>query len=87
MDKPSSDITSKQKKPNLLTTIARSYSGSITGITLSALSAWMIVTGLKGVAGFEVTRQSALADLLGIAIVIAIATGIAHWVKLKYHVK
>jgi len=70
-------------KPNLLTRFAKTYSGPLAGVVLAALSAWMIVTGLKGLAGFEVTRQTAMADLLGIAIVI----GIARWVSVRYNVK
>lgn len=70
-------------KPNFLTLFAKNYSGPITGVALSALSAWMIVTGLKGLAGFEVTQQSALADLLGIVIII----GIARWLKIRFNVK
>jgi predicted lipid-binding transport protein (Tim44 family) len=79
MDKNTNDTP----RPNLLTRFAKQYSGPLAGVVLSALSAWMIVTGLKGLAGFEVSRQSALADLAGIAIVI----GIARWIKLKYDVK
>jgi hypothetical protein len=74
---------SKEKKANYLTLFAKSYSGPITHVALSAVSAWMIVTGLKGLAGFTVNSQTALADLLGIVIVI----GIARWVKIKYKVK
>ena len=70
-------------KPNLLTRFAKGYSGPFAGVVLAALSAWMIVTGLKGLAGFEVSRQTALADLAGIAIVI----GLARWIRLKYGVK
>ncbi|RZI44765.1 hypothetical protein EGT07_04980 [Herbaspirillum sp. HC18] len=70
-------------RPNLLTVFAKNYSGPLTGVALSAVSAWMIVTGLKGLAGFEVNQQTALADLLGIAIVI----GVARWIKTKYKVK
>jgi hypothetical protein len=77
------DQQPEQKKSNFLTAFARQYSGPLAGVVLSALSAWMIVTGLKGLAGFEVTQQSALADLGGIAIVI----GIARWIKIRYGVK
>lgn len=83
MDSQQNDTAPKQDKPNVLTVFARNYSGPLAGVALSALSAWMIVTGLKGLAGFEVTQQSALADLLGIAIII----GIARWIKLRYNVK
>ena len=70
-------------KQNLLTRFAKGYSGPLAGVILAALSAWMIVTGLKGLAGFEVSQQTALADLAGIAIVI----GVARWIRLKYGVK
>lgn len=73
----------KKKSSNYLTLLVKNYSGSIAPIALSAVSAWMIVTGLKGLAGFTVNSQTALADLLGIIIVI----GIARWVKVKYDVK
>lgn len=69
-------------RPNLLTRFARGYSGPAAGVVLAALSAWMIVTGLKGLAGFEVTRPGALADLLGIAIVI----GVARWIRNRYDI-
>jgi len=72
-----------ESKPNVLTLFARNYSGPLAGVALSALSAWMIVTGLKGLAGFEVSQQSALADLVGIALVI----GAARWIKVKYKIK
>lgn len=74
---------SKEKKLNYLTVLTKNYSGSIALVALSALSAWMIVTGLKGLLGFTVNSQTALADLLGIIIVV----GIARWVKIKYDVK
>ncbi|WP_136413950.1 MULTISPECIES: hypothetical protein [Oxalobacteraceae] len=83
MTKQSDPIPPTPRKPNLLTLFARNYSGPITGVALSALSAWMIVTGLKGLAGFEVTQQSALADLLGIVIII----GVARWLKIRFNVK
>lgn len=71
------------RRLNLLTLFAKNYSGPLAGVALSALSAWMIVTGLKGLAGFEVNQQTALTDLLGIAIII----GIARWIKLRYKIK
>ncbi|HYD96309.1 MAG TPA: hypothetical protein VEC01_13350 [Noviherbaspirillum sp.] len=73
----------KQPRPKLLTALAKYYAGQLNGVALSALSAWMIVTGLKGMAGFELSQQSALADLLGIALVI----GAARWIKAKYSIK
>lgn len=82
MDERSTDMDGK-RKPNLLTVFAKGYSGSLTGVALSAVSAWMIVTGLKGLAGFEVTQEGALGDLLGIAIII----GVARWIKARYNIK
>lgn len=74
---------SAPKKPNFLTRLAKNYSGGITPVAMSVLSAWMIVTGLKGAAGFTVNQQTALADLLGIVIVVCLA----RWLKVKYDVK
>jgi hypothetical protein len=62
----------KQSKQNFLSNLTRAYSGPLTGVALSAMSAWMIVTGLKGLAGFTVNQQTALADLVGIIIVIGV---------------
>ncbi len=73
----------EKKTSNYLTVLAKNYSGAIAPIALSAVSAWMIITGLKGLAGFTVNSQTALADLLGIIVVI----GVARWVKVKYDVK
>ena len=70
---------SARKRTNHWTGIARNYSGPLTHVALSAVSAWMIVTGLKGLAGFTVNAQTALADLLGIIIVIAVI----RWMKAK----
>lgn len=75
MDRRSSE--SRQAKPALLTIFKKNYAGSITGATLSVLSAWMIVTGLKDAAGIELTAQGALADLAGTAL----AVGVAFWLK------
>jgi hypothetical protein len=76
MNKPAS---SPDKKTGSIAALARTYSGPLTGVALSALSAWTIVIGLKGLAGFEVSRQSALADLLGIVLVV----GVARWFALR----
>ncbi len=67
------------KKPSLLTTFGKAYSGSLTHVALSAMSAWMIVTGIKGLLGFTVNRQTALADLAGIALVI----GLLRWSRIR----
>lgn len=63
----------KHKKSTLLGTMAKNYSGPLTAVALSAVSAWMIVIGLKGLAGFTVNEKTAAADLLGICIVIGLA--------------
>jgi hypothetical protein len=74
---------SQEKKPGYLALLARNYSGPITHVALSALSAWMIVTGVKGLLGFTVNSQTAMADLLGIVIVV----GIVRWMKVRYDAK
>jgi hypothetical protein len=66
------DTKLPEKKPNFLARLGKNFSGNLTHTALSATSAWMIVTGLKGLAGFTVNQQTALADLLGIVIVIAV---------------
>lgn len=73
------DQQPESKKRNFLSSLTRHYSGPLAGVALSALSAWTIVIGLKGLAGFEVNQRTALADLLGIVIVI----GVARWFKMK----
>ncbi|KRB79151.1 hypothetical protein [Noviherbaspirillum sp. Root189] len=83
MDEQGKEFASPSKKTNLLSVFAKNYSGSATGTVLSALSAWMIVTGLKGLAGFEITRPAALADLAGIALIIVLA----RWIRIRYNVK
>ena len=70
---------SDAKKPTLLTKATTHYAGELTPIALSALSAWLMVTGLKGLIGFTVSQETALADLIGILIVIAAA----RWMKLR----
>jgi ABC-type nickel/cobalt efflux system permease component RcnA len=79
MDKQQ-DSVEKIAKPNLLTRFAQNYSGNLTATALQAISAWMIVTGVKGMLGFNVTQQTAAADLLGVVLII----GVARWVKVKY---
>ncbi|OGB27249.1 MAG: hypothetical protein A3I66_10040 [Burkholderiales bacterium RIFCSPLOWO2_02_FULL_57_36] len=74
---------SERKKPNHWSVLARNYSGPLAHVALSAVSAWMIVTGLKGLAGFTVNSQTALADLLGIVIVI----GVIRWMKARSNPK
>jgi len=65
------------KKATLLKKMGDQYAGALTPIALSALSAWLIVTGIKGLAGFDITQQTAFADLVGILIVVAIARGMS----------
>lgn len=67
------------KKQNLLATFGKAYSGPFTHVALSAVSAWMIITGVKGLLGFTVNRPTALADLIGIAIVI----GLLRWSSIR----
>lgn len=69
----------KTKKSHYWSILARNYSGPLTHVALSAVSAWLIVTGLKGLAGFAVNSQTVLADLLGIFTVI----GIIRWMKTR----
>ncbi|MES2830917.1 MAG: hypothetical protein V4695_02860 [Pseudomonadota bacterium] len=61
------------QKSSFLARIGNQYGGALTPIALSALSAWLIVTGVKGLAGFTLTQQSMLADLIGILVVIVAA--------------
>jgi hypothetical protein len=70
---------SKPNKSRLLSAFSKNYSGPLTHVALSALSAWMMVQGLKGLAGFTVNAQSAMADLVGIIVIV----GIARWMKVK----
>lgn len=74
---------SEEKKTGFLTLLSKNYSGPITHVAISALSAWMIVTGLKGLLGFTVNSQTAMADLVGIVIVV----GIVRWMKVKQDAK
>ncbi len=72
----------KQPKPiktRLLSAVSKNYSGPLAQVALSALSAWMMVQGMKGLVGFTVNAQSASADLVGIIIIVAIA----RWMKVK----
>ena len=73
------DRKPQSNKPGLISKLSNQYAGALTPVALSALSAWLIVTGVKGLAGFTVNRQTALADLVGILVVIAVA----RWMKLR----
>lgn len=66
-------------KTRFLSAVSRNYSGPLAHVALSALSAWMMVQGLKGLAGFTVNAQTASADLVGIVIIVALA----RWMKVK----
>lgn len=77
------DRKPQKQKQSWLARAGTQYSGALTPIALSAVSAWLIVTGLKGLAGFAVNRESALADLVGIFLVIAVA----RWMKLRSDAK
>ncbi len=71
------------KNINFLTRLTNTCSAPLTQVALFATSAWLIVTGLKGLAGFPVNRATAVADLLGILIVI----GAARWFKARADAK
>ncbi|SMP70803.1 hypothetical protein [Noviherbaspirillum suwonense] len=73
----------KSNKSRLLSAVSKNYSGPLTHVALSALSAWMMVQGLKGLVGFTVNAQSAMADLVGIIVIVAIA----RWMRIKPDVK
>jgi hypothetical protein len=74
---------SDKPTPNFLTRFGNHCSGPLAPVALSGISTWMIVTGVKGLAGFTVNTQTALADLVGIMIVI----GLARWMKIKFDAK
>ncbi|NEX63771.1 hypothetical protein [Noviherbaspirillum galbum] len=82
MDKPAGKPP-EPEKTSLLATFTRGYSGPVSQVALSAMSAWMIVTGLKGLAGFEVNARTALADLLGVIIVIALL----RWARTRFNIR
>lgn len=79
MDKKCDESNKNGKKPNFLTRLTGSCSAPITQVALMAISAWLIVTGMKGLAGFPINQTTAAADLLGILIVI----GAARWFKAR----
>jgi hypothetical protein len=68
--KPSDEQTAK---PGLRATFLKTVSAPLAHVALCAVSGWMIVTGIKGLAGFAVNRHTALADLVGIVIVVGLA--------------
>jgi hypothetical protein len=63
----------KAGKPGLRATFRKTVSAPLAHVALCAVSGWMIVTGIKGLAGFAVNRHTALADLLGIVVVVGVA--------------
>ncbi|GAC1420053.1 MAG: hypothetical protein NVSMB6_21880 [Burkholderiaceae bacterium] len=71
------------EKIGLLARIGGQYAGAIAPVALSATSAWLIVSGIKGLAGFTMNRQTALADLLGIVLVV----GVARWLQRRTNAK
>ncbi len=71
------DEQSKQQSP-WWTKLSQQYSGPLTQVALLALSAWMIVTGLKGLVGLPIDQTSALADLLGVVLVISVLRWIGN---------
>lgn len=61
------------QKSRLLFVLIKNYSSPLTHVALSALSAWMMVQGLKGLAGFTVNARTAAADLVGVILVVGMA--------------
>lgn len=74
---------SDKSTPNFLTRLGNHCAGPLAAVALSGTSTWMIITGIKGLAGFTVNTRTALADLVGIVIVI----GLARWMKIKFDAK
>jgi hypothetical protein len=70
---PQKPTDNQDARPGLRATFFKTVSAPLAHVALCALSGWMIVTGLKGLAGFAVNRHTALADLLGIVIVVGVA--------------
>jgi len=60
-------------KTGLRATFLKTVSAPLAHVALCVVSGWMIVTGIKGLAGFAVNRHTALADLLGIVVVVGVA--------------
>ena len=79
MNQKHDESKSDGKKSNFLTRLTSNCSAPLTQVALMATSSWLIVTGLKGVAGFPVNQATAAADLVGILIVI----GAARWFKAR----
>ena len=65
------------KPDGFMTKLGRHCSGPWTQLALQATSAWLIVTGAKGAAGFAIDTTSAAADLLGIVVVM----GALRWMQ------
>lgn len=79
MDKKSKEGEHNAKKANFLSRLTNTCSAPLTQVALFALSTWLIVMGLKGLAGFPINQTTAVADLIGILIVI----GAARWFKAR----
>lgn len=75
MNEQPSDNEQTEEKPNFLARLGNTCSAPLPQIALFATSAWLIVIGLKGLAGFPVNQTTAVADLLGILIVV----GLGRW--------
>jgi len=83
MEKKYKEGESDASKPNFLTRLTTTCSAPLTQVALFALSTWLIVLGCKGLAGLPVNRTTALADLIGILVVI----GAARWFKARSNAK
>ena len=79
MEKKSNEGKTNGKKTNFLTRLTYTCSAPLTQVALFATSAWLIVLGVKGLAGFPINQVTAVSDLLGILIVI----GAARWFKAR----
>lgn len=79
MEKKSNEGKTNGKKTNFLTRLTHTCSAPLTQVALFATSAWLIVLGVKGLAGFPINQVTAVSDLLGILIVI----GAARWFKAR----
>ena len=79
MEKKSNEGKTNGKKTNFLTRLTLTCSAPLTQVALFATSAWLIVLGVKGLAGFPINQVTAVSDLVGILIVI----GAARWFKAR----
>ncbi len=79
MEKKFKEGESHAKQTNFLTRLTNTCSAPLTQVALFALSTWLIVLGCKGLAGLPINQATALADLIGILVVI----GAARWFKAR----